>query len=243
MSNRLISLAYKLNMRTPLRKSLLVLLADKASDDGTAIYASKKTMADELCCSKRALQDTLKKFVAEGLLIDVGKRPCANGYTVNYTLNVGELEKLPRVKCWAGKGSSSHTSASHAPVNGMHPTGASDAPKPSENPPRSGAKAPSQWRRSKFPAPTGVFEEQWRAFCMQRRAPLTDYSYSQLCDHLAEIAKSGHLPCDLIDLAIEHGWSSVYPPKEHHHGRPYPHLPKTTAALVSLGGGDDTLPM
>ena len=54
MSNHLVSLAYKVDVGTLLRKAVLVLLAEKASDEGEGIWASKKTMADELCCSKHS---------------------------------------------------------------------------------------------------------------------------------------------------------------------------------------------
>ena len=64
VSNHLISATYKRDLRTPMRKSVMALFADKASDDGTGIYASKQTMADELCCSKQALLDTVDFCIA-----------------------------------------------------------------------------------------------------------------------------------------------------------------------------------
>ena len=103
MSNHLISATYKRDLRTPMRKSVMALLADKASDDGAGIYASKKTMADELCCSKQAIIDTIKAFVAEGLLVILGARAAPNGHTVEYGINVEALEALALVKCHADR--------------------------------------------------------------------------------------------------------------------------------------------
>jgi len=103
MSNHLISATYKRDLRTPMRKSVMALLADKASDDGSGIYASKQTMADELCCSKQALLDTIKGFIVEGLLVELGKRRAPNGFTVEYGIVVSALEALPLVKCHADR--------------------------------------------------------------------------------------------------------------------------------------------
>lgn len=99
MSNHLISTTYKRELRTPMRKAVMALLADKASDDGSGIWASKQTLADELCCSKQAIIDTIKGFLAEGLLVEIGTRGVRYGYTVEYGIVVSALEALPIVKC------------------------------------------------------------------------------------------------------------------------------------------------
>jgi biotin operon repressor len=103
VSNHLISAAYKRDLKSPMRKSVMALLADKASDDGTGIYASKQTMADELCCSRKAIIDTIKAFLGEGLLVEIGTRRAPNGFTVEYGIDVDALEALPLVKCHADK--------------------------------------------------------------------------------------------------------------------------------------------
>jgi hypothetical protein len=46
-------------------------MADKASDYGTGIWASKQTMADELEVSKQTVITTIKGLVADGLLVEV----------------------------------------------------------------------------------------------------------------------------------------------------------------------------
>lgn len=107
MSNHLISTTYKRNLRTPMRKSVMALLADKASDDGSGIYASKQTMADELCCSRQAVIDTIKGLEADGLLVVLGHRKAPNGYTVEYAIEVDQLEALPLVACHAARANTS----------------------------------------------------------------------------------------------------------------------------------------
>jgi biotin operon repressor len=81
------------------RNAVMVLLADKASDDGTGIWASKQRMADELGTSKQTVLSTIKSLMADGLLVEVGQRKSPNGYTIEYAINVAALEQLPMVAC------------------------------------------------------------------------------------------------------------------------------------------------
>lgn len=133
MSNHLTSLAYKVQIGSLLRKSVLVLLADKASDDGSGIYASKQTMADELCCSKQAVIKTIREFVNEGILEVSGKREMTNGHTVEYRLAIRKLTALDRVKRWASDQSTTFTGKRDAPVNDDDPTPTPRLPKPPLN--------------------------------------------------------------------------------------------------------------
>lgn len=130
VSNHLTSLVYKLDVGSLLRKSVLVLLADKASDDGSGIWASKQTMADELCCSKQAVRNTLQQFMDEGLLVETGRKQHQNGYTVTYGLILAKLESLPRVKRWAENQSTVLTGQPDIPVNQDDQGGQPGLPKP-----------------------------------------------------------------------------------------------------------------
>jgi hypothetical protein len=143
MSNHLISLAYTRDLRTSMRKAMLVLMADKASDDGSGIWAAKQTMADELCCSKQTVIDTIKGFITEGLVRECGQRKSPNGYTVEYHINIAAVEALPMVKCHADKGSRKLTGQSAGPVKEADLTSQPAGPKPSRTPHSSEAKASS----------------------------------------------------------------------------------------------------
>lgn len=137
MSNHLITAAYKADLRTPMRKAVMVLLADKASDDGSGIWASKQTMADELCCSKQAVITTIKGFLEEGLLIETGQRKSTTGYTNCYAINVTGLRAIELVKCHKdaeARGSTSFTGQPTLPVNDDDGRGQPPLPKPSLNP-------------------------------------------------------------------------------------------------------------
>lgn len=121
MSNHLISFVYKRNAGSATRKAVLVLLADKASDDGHGIWASKQRMADELCMSKQSVINTIRSFIQEGLLREVGKRKCANGFTIEYAIDLETLATLPLVK-WHDDQSTKLTGKPARPVNDVDPT-------------------------------------------------------------------------------------------------------------------------
>jgi hypothetical protein len=132
MSNHLISLVYKRDLGSLPRKALMVLLADKASDDGSGIWASKKTMADELCCSKMTILRAVQSLIDDGLLAEVGQRANSFGFTVEYLLKVAAIEALPIVACHARTQSRRLTGHRELPVTDRYPTGHSLLPHQSQ---------------------------------------------------------------------------------------------------------------
>jgi ribosomal protein L12E/L44/L45/RPP1/RPP2 len=67
--------------------------------------------------------------------------------------------------------------------------------------------------RAAFPPPIGVTAEQWQAFRKQRKKPINDRSYTLLCNKLVGLAEAGWPPGEMIDLAIERGWETVFEPR------------------------------
>jgi hypothetical protein len=67
--------------------------------------------------------------------------------------------------------------------------------------------------RARFAAPDGVSDEQWVAFRKQRKKPINDRSYALLCNKLVTLAEAGWPPGEMIDLAIERGWETVFEPR------------------------------
>lgn len=194
----------------------MVLLADKASDDGTGIFASKQTMADELCCSKQTVIDTIKAFMDEGLVLKLGERRNANGYTVEYGINVEALEAVALVKCHADRQSSKLTGQPAGPVNKAYPTGQPAGPKPSMNPLSSEAEASSDKRARKpdpFPCPAGVDEIDWdglKANRKAKRAALTEGAHRQILSKLDRWQRDGWPPGPIVATAVERGWTTVF---------------------------------
>lgn len=128
MSNHVASEVLKRQLNTLTRKAVMHLLADKASDNGSGIWASKQTMADELCTSKQTILSTIRGLVADGLLKEVGHRRCANGYLVEYCIDVAALKSLPLVKAHQKDQSSSLTGQAALPVKHVDPTGQAPLP-------------------------------------------------------------------------------------------------------------------
>jgi hypothetical protein len=82
--------------------------------------------------------------------------------------------------------------------------------------------------RRAFPPPLGVSEEQWDAFRKQRKKQLNDRSYALLSQKLLSLADAGWPPGEMIDRATEHGWETVFAPRNFGNGQP--------ASNVSLRG-------
>ncbi len=178
MSNHLVSMTYKRKLGSNLRKSLMAILADKASDDGSGIYASKQTIADELDCSKRAVIETIKAFIADGLLVEIGQRKVTNGFTVEYAIVVDALEDMPLAACHAERARRKAnpctpvTGEPPARVNDVHLTGEPGAPKPLLNLPLSVSSKPTEESAA---APTLLPEhivEAWNDLAQRKGLPM-----------------------------------------------------------------------
>lgn len=149
MSNHLISEVYKRQLGTMARNAVMALLADKASDDGTGIWASKQRMADELGTTKQTVITTIKSLLADDLLKEAGQRKSPNGYTVEYTINVAQLTGLPLV---ASHQSRDLTGKAALPVKQLDGTGKAALPEPKETPlPKNTKRAlPIDWKPEPF---------------------------------------------------------------------------------------------
>jgi hypothetical protein len=81
----------------PVRKQIIMFLADKASDDGSGIFCSKGTIARHTELGGSTVKRVISEFVAEGILVETGNRPCTNGYTVIYRIDIDAVEALEPV--------------------------------------------------------------------------------------------------------------------------------------------------
>lgn len=215
MSNHLISTAYKRNLKTAMRKAVMVLLADKASDDGRGIYASKQTMADELCTSKQTVITVIKELQAEGLLKAVGKNKITAGYTVEYAINVAKLESLPLVKCHADRQSRGFTGQEALPVKEDDQTSqaalldqSSSFTQTLPEPPSNHDAKASNRRGKHFPKPDGVEQDIWNDFLDHRKAKRAPLSNTALAAIEREAAKAGWPLNDALAEIVARNWQS-----------------------------------
>lgn len=84
---------------SPVRKQIVMFLADKASDDGSGIWCSKGTIQRHTELGESTVKRTINEFLAEGILLQTGhRRRCKNGFTKVYRLNLGKIEQLELVR-------------------------------------------------------------------------------------------------------------------------------------------------
>jgi len=195
-----------------MRKAVMVLLADKASDNGRGIYASKQTMADELCTSKQTVITVIKELQAEGLLMAVGKNKIAAGYTVEYAINVSKLEALPLVKCHADRQSRGLTSQTALPVKDDDQTSQAALPdqsscftqtihEPSNN--RKDKSLITTRTKKGIEKPDSISDSVWRDWLIHRKDPITE---TALKGFEREVAKAGWSLEAAIAESIERKW-------------------------------------
>ena len=76
------------------RKQIIMFLADKASDDGSGIWCSKGTIQRHTELGESTVKRTITDFLHEGVLIETGRRPCKNGFTVIYRIVLDRVMAL-----------------------------------------------------------------------------------------------------------------------------------------------------
>lgn len=102
MSLRVIALCRSRIFRTHTMKHVIKEMADRASDDGSGIWCSKQTLANDTGLSKDGVKKAIKELLALGLIEETGKRRYRNYYTKIYRIVLEEVELLPSVVAFTG---------------------------------------------------------------------------------------------------------------------------------------------
>jgi len=97
MSKHIVSLVYRKKIGSMMRKAVFSYMADRANDDGTGIWSSKGTISNEIEASRQGVINTIKGLLEDGLLIEIGPRKCANGFTMEYSIDLKKVHALPFV--------------------------------------------------------------------------------------------------------------------------------------------------
>lgn len=153
MSKHVVSLVYRKKIGSVMRKAVFSYMADRANDDGTGIWSSKGTIANEIEASRQGVINTIKGLIEDGLLIEVGKRKCSNGYTIEYKIDLGKLQELPPSTCKKVDVSKSRrvNKVDRAPSTGLTPpvndvdTNRPEPSKEPSKPARGKTHIPSDW--------------------------------------------------------------------------------------------------
>lgn len=98
MSNSVYTICKYHKVGSAITKSVLLCMADFASDDGSGVWCSKVAMAADLELSSNSVRNAIKALLQMGLISEVGKRASEAGYTVEYCINLDVISGLERTR-------------------------------------------------------------------------------------------------------------------------------------------------
>jgi hypothetical protein len=176
MSNIIQGIAQKKMTGTAVKKAVLMYMANCASDDGTGIWTSKTNMASDLEVSRRAVQLAITAFIDAGVVAEVGKRKCKNGFTVEYQINIPLLDAMPSTREPHSHVNPVHVTCephSHQDVNPIRTNLPLTTPEPSIEENTKDGLFTDDLAPPKQDPKLDRFDEFWAAYpkCQNKRAP------------------------------------------------------------------------
>lgn len=174
------------------RKQIIMFLADKASDDGSGIWCSKGTIQRHTELGESTVKRTISEFLKEGILIETGRRPCKNGFTVIYRIVLARVMALEStVEPDDGTG------VTVDPVQPEPGTGSTvdgvRGPGWTPNHPKTIHKPPTRKRAEAAAVEDERFEKIWAAYPKDRQR-----GKAACLARIAEAVKEGIDPDDLL---------------------------------------------
>lgn len=174
------------------RKQIIMFLADKASDDGSGIWCSKGTIQRHTELGESTVKRTISDFLKEGILIETGRRPCKNGFTVIYRIVLARVMALESMT-----EPDEGTGSTVDPVQTEPGTGATvdgvRGPGWTPNHPETIHKPPTRKRAEAAAVEDERFEKIWSAFPKDRQR-----GKAASLARIAEAVKEGIDPADLL---------------------------------------------
>ncbi|MBU2889081.1 hypothetical protein [Celeribacter halophilus] len=170
MSWKIANLCAERKFGSPVRKQIIMFLADKASDDGSGIWCSKGTVQRHTELGESTVKRTITEFLREGILVETGRRPCKNGYTVIYRIVLSVVSGLETI-FEPDDGSDFYTGSTadgvpHDPGTGFTADGVR-GPERAPNHPKTIQKPPTRPGAREAIDPN--FEKVWCAYPEDRR--------------------------------------------------------------------------
>jgi biotin operon repressor len=227
MSRIVATLVYSKRVGTMARKAIMAYCADRANDDGTGIWASKQRIADEIECSRQTVITAIRELVADGLLSEVGRRKCKNGYTLEYNISLEAVRKLPDAKVDIDRQPVKNlTGADLDTSSHLTPRRKATLHKPSSEPSivlsASALTTSACEKKPAFVLPDWIPADAWAGFMEMRkrkRAVPTQRAIEVIVGKLRAWADEGYLPGDILDASTVGNWTTVYKPKEQNNGQ------------------------
>ncbi|WP_338791149.1 helix-turn-helix domain-containing protein [Pseudomonas sp. AE27] len=214
MSMELMVKAMKTKVGNPLRKLVLIKLADNASDQGEC-WPSYQHIADQCEIARSTVKTHIRELEKAGLVRREFRRNGELNQSNVFHLTLsggagaarggGAAENPPGAaeNPGGGAGAAPRTSHSFEPVNEPVEQTVADAPSAKK-------KAP------KFDPitckPANVSEQTWADWCQHRkeiRKPLT----ATTCAKQAKTLAGHHAPDAVINQSISNGWTGLFPEK------------------------------
>ncbi|QFT59173.1 hypothetical protein FIU94_10080 [Sulfitobacter sp. THAF37] len=170
MSWKVANLCAERRFGSPVRKQIIMFLADKASDDGSGIWCSKGTVQRHTELGESTVKRTITEFLREGILVETGRRPCKNGYTVIYRIVLGSVNGLETISEPDDEPEFSRGATADGVPHGPGTGAAADGvpgPERTPNHPKTIQKPPT--RADTREAEDQDFEKAWAAYPPDRR--------------------------------------------------------------------------
>lgn len=209
MSMLLMVEAMKLKVGNPLRKLILIKLADNANDKGEC-FPSVSYIAEQCEISERSVQNHIKQLEVDGLL-KIESRKSENGLNKSniYYLNFSGANPAP----YGANGSSSGANAA--------PSGESPAPSYGANPAPITSHIIEPVKEPvnnlvingfDFSGLDGMLEknliDDFIKFRKSIKKPLTQGAVNYLIRELNKAVRAGYNPNELIEMTLSRGWQT-----------------------------------
>lgn len=174
------------------RKQIIMFLADKASDDGSGIWCSKGTIQRHTELGESTVKRTISDFLREGILIETGRRPCKNGFTVIYRIVLDRVMALESSAEPDDGTGSTVDPVQRDPGRGSRVDGAR-GPGWTPNHPETIHKPPTRKRAEAAAVEDERFEKIWAAYPKDRQR-----GKAACLARIAEAVQEGIDPDDLL---------------------------------------------
>ncbi|MDX7988006.1 helix-turn-helix domain-containing protein [Xenorhabdus sp. 12] len=229
MSMGLMAKAMSIRVGNPLRKLVLIKLADNANDKGEC-WPSYRHIADHCECSKSAVRSHIDALIEMGLLIKEnrlgnhnGKGNASNLYYLNLSVAPMPLKSIPPVLPENIPMPPIGTPVPPKNIPPMPPDGTrtSHSFEPVKEPVKEpikpkGTRQEKKTKKSEFDPLTAKPENvsietwaEWVKFRQEIRKPLTETSCRQQAKQLAGCIN----PDEVINTSIANSWQGLFPDK------------------------------
>ncbi|WP_434927181.1 helix-turn-helix domain-containing protein [Shewanella sp. HL-SH2] len=208
MSMELMVKAMKSKVGNPLRKLVLLKLADNANDQGEC-WPSYSYIAEQCEMSRRSVMDHVKELETSGFLRREYRKGVKGNSSNVFHLNFDEKRSLGSESVALGGESPALPSESPALplVNLLHPEPVTLEPVNESLKDLVTTSKKSALDFSKWPALPGkqVFKD-WLAVRQQKKAKLTQTAINRLAPHLVKAVEAGCSVDDVFELCVSRCW-------------------------------------